>query len=63
MLHADHIGALGLVAVGGAEHVQVGHGAQGVQHLHGLVSGAILACRKGPQEAQEAEAEGNTVHS
>mmetsp|Transcript_1952 Transcript_1952/g.3242 ORF Transcript_1952/g.3242 Transcript_1952/m.3242 type:complete len:555 (+) Transcript_1952:126-1790(+) len=43
VLHADHIGTLGLTAVSRAEHKQVGHGAQRVQHLHRLVGGPVLA--------------------
>ena len=43
VLHADHIGSLGLTAISRAEHKQVGHGAQRVEHLHRLVGGAVLA--------------------
>lgn len=43
MLHAHHIGSLGLAAVSRAEHEEVRHGAQGVQHLHRLVGGPVLA--------------------
>ncbi len=43
MLHAHHISPLGLAAVRGTEHKQVGHGTQRVQHLHRLVGGSVLA--------------------
>eukprot|EP00968_Pinguiococcus_pyrenoidosus_P004601 scaffold301_cov243-Pinguiococcus_pyrenoidosus.AAC.106 len=38
-----HVGTGHFVAVRGADHLHVGHGAAGLEHLHGLVRRAVLA--------------------